>query len=296
MNSEGNPADDDSRGLTVNSIIFKNRWINGPDFLWEPESRWPVQPVAQMSDDDPEIKRDSQALLSLTNTGTIFINQVLEYFSSWYRLKKFVAWILRYLEKLKQSSKRRKEGLALVQDSPEERSFDPLSVDEINKAEKEILKFIQRQSFGEELSRLDEKEEVNESNDLKSAKERKPQIKKSSAIHRLDPMKLGGLLYVGGRLRQASIPYPAKHQIILPNRHHVVDLIVRYYHLMSGHSGLEHGSGKVLDSQSKDGCKEGCYRLLRLQKKASPARKAENGRPAHRPGDACKSALYVCRN
>lgn len=107
VNSEGNPADDASRGLTVDSIIFKNRWINGPDFLWEPESRWPVQPVAQMSDDDPEIKRDSQALLSLTNTGTIFINQVLEYFSSWYRLKKFVAWILRYLEKLKQSSKRR---------------------------------------------------------------------------------------------------------------------------------------------------------------------------------------------
>ena len=230
VNSEGNPADDASRGLTVDSIIFKNRWINGPDFLWEPESRWPVQPVAQMSDDDPEIKRESQALLSLTNTGTIFINQVLEYFSSWYRLKKFVAWILRYREKLKQSSKRRKEGLALVQDSPEERSYDPLSVDEINKAEKEILKFIQRQSFGEELSRLDEQEEVNESNDLKSAKERKPQIKKSSAIYRLDPMKLGGLLYVGGRLRQASIPYPAKHQIILPNRHHVVDLIVRYYH------------------------------------------------------------------
>ena len=112
--------------------------------------------VAQMSDDDPEIKRDSQALLSLTNTGTIFINQVLEYFSSWYRLKKFVAWILRYREKLKQSSKRRKEGLALVQDSPEERLYNPFSVDEINKAEKEYLKFIQRQKFGEELSQLDE--------------------------------------------------------------------------------------------------------------------------------------------
>ena len=147
---------------------------------------------------------------------------------------------MRYREKLKQSSKRRKEGLPLVQDSPEDRSYDPLSVDEINKAEKEVLKFIQRQSFGEELSRLDEQEEVNESNDLKSAKERKPQIKKSSAIYRLDPMKLGGLLYVGGRLRQASISYPAKHQIILPNRHHVMDLLVCYFHLISGHSGLEH--------------------------------------------------------
>ena len=53
-------------------------------------------------------------------------------------------------------------------------------------------------------------------------------------------MKVGGLLFVGGRLRQAPLPYLPKHQIILPNKHHVVDLIVRYYHLMSGHSGLEH--------------------------------------------------------
>ena len=240
VNSEGNVADDASRGLTMDSIISKNHWINGPDFLWEPESRWPVQPVTQMSDDDPEIKRESQALLSLTKAGTNCINQVLEYFSSWYPLKKFVAWMLRYWEKLKQSSKRRKEGLAPVQGSPEDRSYDPLSIEEINKAEEEILKFIQRQSFPEELSWLDEQEEVNESNDLRSAQERKPQIKKSSAIYRLDPMKLGGLLYIGGRLRQASIPYPAKHQILLPNRHYVVDLIVRYYHLMSGHLGFEH--------------------------------------------------------
>ena len=240
VDSERNPADDASRGLTVDSVISKNRWINGPDFLWEPESKWPVQPVAQMPDDDPEIKRESQALLSLTNAGTNYINQLLEYFSSWSRLKKFVAWILRYREKLKQSSKRCREGLVLVQDSPEDRTYSPLSVDEIDKAEKEILKFVQRQSFEEELSRLEEQEDGNGSNDLKSTKDRKPQIKKSSAIYKLDPMKVGGLLYVGGRLRQAPISQPAKHQIILPNKHHVVDLIVRYYHLMSGHSGLEH--------------------------------------------------------
>ena len=121
VNSEGNPADDASRGLTVDSVISKNRWINGPDFLWKPESRWPVQPTAQMQDNDPEIKRESQAFFSLTDAGTNCVNQLLEYFSSWYRLKKFVAWILRYREKLKQSSKRRREGLALVQDSPEDR-------------------------------------------------------------------------------------------------------------------------------------------------------------------------------
>lgn len=53
-----------------------------------------------------------------------------------------------------------------MQDSPEDRSYNPLSVDEIDKAEKEILKFIQRQSFEEELSRLE-----TESNDLKRLEE-----------------------------------------------------------------------------------------------------------------------------
>lgn len=81
VNSEGNPADEASKGLTVDSVIFKTRWINGPDFLWESESRWPVQPIAQMLDDDPEIKRESQAIHSLTNAGASCINQVLKYFS-----------------------------------------------------------------------------------------------------------------------------------------------------------------------------------------------------------------------
>ena len=205
VDSERNPADYASRGLTVDSVISKNRWINSPDFLWEPKSRWPVQPVTQMPEDDPEIKTESQALFSLTNAGTNYINQLLEYFSSWSRLKKFVAWTLRYRERLKQSSKRRRERLALVQDSPENRTYSPLSVDEIDRAEKGILKFVQRQSFEEELSRLEEQEGINGSNDLNSVKKRKPQIKKSSAIYKLDPMKVDGLLYVGGRLRQAPI-------------------------------------------------------------------------------------------
>ena len=57
--SLSNPAGDASRGLAVDSLIKKNRWIRGPDFLWEQESRWPTQPttVREIPDDDPEIKR-----------------------------------------------------------------------------------------------------------------------------------------------------------------------------------------------------------------------------------------------
>ena len=65
-------------------------------------------------------------------------------------------------------------------------------------------------------------------------------IKKSSEIYKLDPKLVDGLLFVGGRLRSASIPESAKHQVILPKDNHMSDLIIQHYHLASGHSGREH--------------------------------------------------------
>ena len=117
---------------------------------------------------------------------------------------------------------------------------EPISVDEIDKAEKEVLKFVQRQSFQEEISCLKEEGKEDESDGSKNNEKKKPLIKKSNAIYKLDPVKIDGLLYVGGRLKQTTIPDSAKFQIILPKKHHVVELIVRHYHLKSGHSGLEH--------------------------------------------------------
>ena len=53
-------------------------------------------------------------------------------------------------------------------------------------------------------------------------------------------MIVNGLLCVGGRLSLAPIQEESKYPVILAKRHHVVDLIVRHYHLISGHSGKEH--------------------------------------------------------
>ena len=40
-----NHADDASRGMAVNTIINKNRWIRGPDFLRHDEMSWPKRPA-----------------------------------------------------------------------------------------------------------------------------------------------------------------------------------------------------------------------------------------------------------
>jgi len=152
-----------------------------------------------------------------------------------------MAWILRYRDGLRASCERGKRGSLLVLKSTVGRESESINVDEINRAEKEVLKFVQRQSFEEEMSRLEQKGGGIGDNSSKRCKEQESLVKKMSAIYKLAPIKIDGLLYVGGCLTQASIPNAAKHQLILPKKHHIVDLIVYHYHLKSGHSGLEHG-------------------------------------------------------
>jgi hypothetical protein len=41
VKSECNPADDCSRGMTTDKFIASQRWFRGPEFLWDPEEKWP---------------------------------------------------------------------------------------------------------------------------------------------------------------------------------------------------------------------------------------------------------------
>ena len=51
---------------------------------------------------------------------------------------------------------------------------------------------------------------------------------------------MNGVLHVGGRLSLASTAFEAKHQIISPKKDHMTNLVVDYYHKISGHSGREY--------------------------------------------------------
>ena len=94
-------------------------------------------------------------------------------------------------------------------------------------AELEILRNVQQFNFLDEL-------------ELLSKSENGTQVKKSSSLRSLDPILVNGVLCVGGRLSLASTAFEAKHQIILPKKDHVTNLVVEYYHQISGHSGREY--------------------------------------------------------
>ena len=220
-----NPADDASRGMTVEAITESNRWIRGPDFLWQNEENWPKRPPVMDQDTEdhcaPEVKKAT--FVSLSHPAIVEIDKLFDRFSSWFQLNKFVAWMLRYKSHLRHAVAKRKRGEALQFNS--ERKVNPLDVKEMEHSEKAIIKAVQGRSFHDELLSL-----------TSSRRE----VKKSSSITKLDPILVDGVIRVGGRLHNSPIKQEAKHPVILPKDHHISGLIIRQYHLISGHSGVEH--------------------------------------------------------
>ena len=58
---------------------------------------------------------------------------------------------------------------------------------------------------------------------------------KRSQLNKLNPIFVDGILRVGGRLERATISFNAKHPMILPQHHHVTDLIIQHYYRQEGH-------------------------------------------------------------
>ena len=66
VDSDNNPADDASRGLSPKDLLKASRWLRGPTFLWEPET-------------------------TVLNTVTIepsYVLEVVKRFSNWFRAKR----------------------------------------------------------------------------------------------------------------------------------------------------------------------------------------------------------------
>ncbi|XP_013409005.1 uncharacterized protein LOC106172697 [Lingula anatina] len=146
IDSKRNPADDCTRGLTAHEMINSIRWIEGPEFLKQSECHWPETPeVKGVSDEDKELKRPKTCLAQRSESvQESVIDKILKRRSSWKKLKKDVAVILRFKQWLIARHRREKVNVPT----------GLLSVEETEKAELEILKYIQGQHFGKELSEI----------------------------------------------------------------------------------------------------------------------------------------------
>jgi len=209
--SKENPADIVSRGANKEELNSE-MWLQGPAFLKNQEL--PVKKMGdiktELLDDDIEVKKitnlASQAQVDKSNTTDVhFIDQIIQHYSSWYKIKRIVATLMKVKDKL------------LKRDTEFKITAENLML-----AERIILKHIQASNYKQEIQ------------DLSSNQA----LKKSSTIRNLLPyIDEEGLVCVGGRVKTITEDFN-EHPYIIPYQHQAAERIARYYH-EEAHLGTE---------------------------------------------------------
>ncbi|GFW55679.1 integrase catalytic domain-containing protein [Trichonephila clavipes] len=136
-----NPADCGTRGIPPTKLEKCNLWFNGPDWL-----RSSTFPIGEFEDNpqlqehmSAEAKRTSK-LIMLNVIDATFKAEFFQKFSSWNKLKRVVAYCLRFVKNCSLSACKKRKSF--------------LTTAELSEAEKGIVKFIQRDHFSMEVSYL----------------------------------------------------------------------------------------------------------------------------------------------
>jgi len=204
-----NPADCASRGLHGNELLEHYLWWNGPSWLCLPYSEWPAEPSPLLADPPGEAKVQAFHVVAPLERWDLATR-----FSSWPKLFRITAYIYRFIHACRRLSKSTTDVQA---------GSRILSGAECSSAMRLWYKRVQQEVFPEELHAL----------------RTSRRIAPKSPIASLNPfVDDDGVLRVGGRLRNAPLPYDARHPVLLAP-HSVVRLIVSHRHEKALHGGAQ---------------------------------------------------------
>ena len=102
VDSKANPADYASRGLRPTDALEISQWINGQDFLRGKAEAWPTRPteISILPDAALEWKKDVK-VYEIQAQHVKPLDVFIQHYSSWYRLQKGIAWLIRFIRYLK---------------------------------------------------------------------------------------------------------------------------------------------------------------------------------------------------
>lgn len=202
---KANPADCATRGLFPNQLRANSEWWTGPPWLHE-QRDFPSSSGNTLNVQDCiSCETENNCFMVLTDD----FSEVLNKFSSYLKLVRVVAWLLRFYHNTKSSSK----------------LTGPLKALELDQATKRIVKKMQELEFSDEIKLLTE---------------HKPLSKSSKLISLNVFLDSDGILRVGGRLRKhQTFEFDQKFPMIIPKKHHITSLIIRHFHKSSLHAGPE---------------------------------------------------------
>ena len=219
--SELNPADLISRGVRVSALLEDKMWFEGPNFLKLQPDQSPNQFVKNQSCDEElvhsfDLPTKGKVSMLVNDNECCGTDRLIEFFSSFYRLKLVVAWLLRVKLCMRERLKCSESVL----------NMSAVSVSELNDAETSLLKYVQRTCFSKCYDSLQ-----------KGSLEH---VTKSSPLYKLNPILVDGLIRVGGRLNKAYLEFEVRHPGVVPEKHHLTELIVQDVHSrVVGHFGVE---------------------------------------------------------
>ena len=160
-------------------------------------------------------------VLSTVVQGVAPTDKLILNFSSFYRLKKTAAWILRFGKFL--------HG-RVVKDGVAQRGtarLVGLSGEELQLAEVSLVKYVRRQNYSPLFKVLENRKPVNDEACSKS-------------LQKLNLFLHESLLRVGGQISNAPVGHEERYPAVLPCDAHLTRLVVDHYHRAVGHSGVSH--------------------------------------------------------
>ncbi|KAK3752266.1 hypothetical protein QZH41_002643 [Actinostola sp. cb2023] len=218
IRSKSNPADALTRGIKPEHL---ESWLNGPDFLLQPESQWPKheeepEHINNGFSETAETKRERKipkqteriaedTKFAETYSATAapnderkdnpILSQLLESCSTFHKVRKTLAFLFRFVQKV--SKKSTKKG--------------PLAVQELKDAEQQLFKWCQHKLDVRSLDKSIVAQEDNE-----------------------------GIIRAHGRLEDVrTLPAEMRNPIILPRDHPLVRLLILHLHDKRSHCGYK---------------------------------------------------------
>ena len=151
-----NPADSASRRVNAAQVNSIDCWFPGLLFLWQDMKYWPSGDViAELPNDNPELKKDITAYCTLLpeDVTTSAESRV----SSWLKLKRVIALVLLYKQKLLESVKTNKSPSPEIHRSCKEKL---IGLREKQIAEMKKVRSVQSRYFGKEIALLSKQKEL----------------------------------------------------------------------------------------------------------------------------------------
>ena len=211
-----NPADLPSRGNYGKHLASNLFWLEGPGFLKSAPEDWPKSPQGnelEIGEAIGERVKNEPTIIHAMFSSETCINKVIniERFSSKERLLRVVAYVLRFIDNLCHRN---------------QNNITPVSASEIERAEKMVIRSIQKECFSKDIAYL----ELN-----KKEKERYRIPSYSNQFNLF--IDEDDILRCRSRIINANIPDAGKTPILLPSRNHYSKLLIEHCHAKVMHNG-----------------------------------------------------------